>query len=293
VSTSASDQPAAPSVSLVVEALVAGLVDDAAVFPPRSASPADAVAEHRAHRSAWYADAVGPLVVRADQVADLLDVVAPGDDLQVAVVGSAEDGLAGLVEAAHLLLDQEGRAELAQVEIPLPTGHDPGVATRTLVDQLALSVPAYVEVPRAGFESALDVLAEDGAERAKLRTGGTSPQAYPSEAELAAFLRACVERRVPFKLTAGLHTALRTTTAEGVEAHGLLNVLAAVAAAVDGAATEDLAGLLAVRTAQPLLPVVAGADVAAVRGLFLSFGCCAVTDPLGSLASLGLLTADV
>jgi hypothetical protein len=279
-------------VSWVVDGLVAGLVDDAAVFPPRGASLDEAVAEHRTHRSAWYADAVGPLVVRAAQVADLLDVATPGDDLRVAVVGSADDGLAGLVEAAHLLLDQEDRAELAQVEIALPVGHDPGLATRTLVDQLALSVPAYVEVPRVGFEAALDVLAEDGAERAKLRTGGTTAEAYPSEAELGSFLLACVGRRLPFKLTAGLHTALRTTTAEGFEAHGVLNVLAAVAAAVDGADVDAVVELLATRTVQPLLPAVAGADVAAVRRLFLSFGCCAVTDPLGSLAGLGLLTAD-
>jgi hypothetical protein len=231
-------------------------------------------------------------VVRAAQVADLLAVATPGDDLRVAVVGSAEDGLSGLVEAAHLLLDQEDRAELAQVELALPAGHDPGLATRALVDQLALSVPAYVEVPRLGFEAALDVLAEDGAERAKLRTGGTTADAYPSEAELGSLLRACVERRLPFKLTAGLHTALRTTTAEGFEAHGVLNVLAAVAAAVDGAEADAVVELLAVRNVQPLLPVVMGADVAAVRRLFLSFGCCAVTDPLGSLASLGLLTAD-
>ena len=42
-----------------------GLVDDAAVFPPGNAALPDAVAAHREHRAAWYADLVGPLLVPA------------------------------------------------------------------------------------------------------------------------------------------------------------------------------------------------------------------------------------
>ncbi|HET7069998.1 MAG TPA: hypothetical protein VFI40_04175, partial [Nocardioides sp.] len=42
----------------------AGLVDDAAIFPPGDAPLADAVAAYTQRRDEWYADLVGPLVVR-------------------------------------------------------------------------------------------------------------------------------------------------------------------------------------------------------------------------------------
>jgi hypothetical protein len=270
-----------------VAGLVLGLVDDAAVFPPGNASVADAVAAHRVHRRAWYAEAVGPLLVRSSDVVTLLESTVPGDDLLVGLI--ADEGLTGLVESIGLLFDHDERASLAQVEIALPAGHDPGEATQVLLDQLAFSATAYVEVPRAGWEAALDVLAHDGAERAKYRTGGTAADAHPSEDELAAFVRGCLDRGLAFKLTAGLHHAVRGRSPEGFEQHGVLNVLAAVAAGLDGGSAADLASVLAERSPGPLAEIVGRADVAAVRRSFASFGCCGVTDPIGDLAALGLL----
>ena len=64
------------------------LLDDAAVFPPGNLPLAEAVVAHRAHRASWYADLVGPLVVPAAALDDLVDegpldvaVVAPLDQL--------------------------------------------------------------------------------------------------------------------------------------------------------------------------------------------------------------------
>ena len=278
-----------PDIRETVRGLVARLLDDAAVFPPGDAEVDAAVAAHRTYRSAWFADLVGPLLVRASQVDALLGATDAGDDLELGLV--ADSGLAGLVEGVHRLLDQDDRVRLAQVEIALPTDHAPGAAARVLVEQLALSSTAYVEVPRAGYEEALDVLARDGAERAKYRTGGAAPDAVPDEAELAAFLRACLDRRLAFKLTAGLHHALRTTVA-GTEQHGFLNVLAAVAVGGAGADVGDMARLLALREVGPVVHVLRDADVRAVRGAFVSFGCCGVTDPVDDLVALGLLSPD-
>ena len=271
----------------LVAGLVLGLIDDAAVFPPGNAATADAVSAHRDHQSSWYAEAIGPLLVRSSDVVTLLEATRPGDDLRIGLI--ADDGLTGLVESIGLLFDHDERAALAQVEIPLPPEHDPAAAMRVLLDQLAFSATAYVEVPRTGFEGALDVLAEDGAERAKFRTGGTTAAAFPSEAELAAFVSGCLERQLGFKLTAGLHRALRNTSARGFEQHGFLNVLAAVAAGRGGAREDELAYLLGLRSAEPLLQRLADVDVAGVRRSFVSFGCCGVTDPVDDLVALGLM----
>jgi hypothetical protein len=275
-----------------VGALLRGLVDDAAVFPPGNATVPAAVTEHRLHRRAWYGDLVGPLLLRPAQVPEMLDAAAPGDDLDVGVVADANAGLAGLMAGAHALLDQDDRAHLVQAEVALPSGHDPATATRVLVDQLALSVPTYVEVPRTGFEGALDVLADDGAERAKYRTGGTAAGAVPSSAELAGFLRAALDRRLSVKLTAGLHHAVRGPLDDPDAQHGVLNVLAAVGAGVDGADAAAMARLLDTVQLDPLLGVLDGVDVPAVRRSFVSFGCCGVTDPVGELVALGLLDGD-
>ena len=53
-------------------AAVRRLVDDAAVFPPAAPPLPDAVAAHREHRAAWYADLVGPLLVPGVRAAELI-----------------------------------------------------------------------------------------------------------------------------------------------------------------------------------------------------------------------------
>ena len=212
---------------------------------------------------------------------------AQGDDLRIGLI--ADSGLTGLVEAIGLLFDHDERAALAQVEIALPAEHQPESAMRVLLDQLAFSATAYVEVPRRGWEGALDVLAEDGAERAKYRTGGTSADAYPSEAELAAFVSGCLDRRAGVQahgrpaprpsqhLRRGLRAARLPQRARGRRA----------------ASTERRPGTSprcspSVRRRGPRIDL-GGADVAAVRRSFVSFGCCGVTDPVDDLVALGLL----
>jgi hypothetical protein len=154
----------------------------------------------------------------------------------------------------------------------------------------------YLEVPRAGFADGLDRVAQGGWRAAKYRTGGTTADAFPDEAELAAFLLACAARGLPFKLTAGLHHAVRRTDpGTGFEQHGVLNVLAATAAALAGRDAATVAGVLAERRPEPLAAAVASwslSECRSVRAGFRSFGCCGVTDPIGDLAALGLLEEE-
>jgi hypothetical protein len=154
-------------------------------------------------------------------------------------------------------------------------------------------VPVFVVVPWDETQpGVLDALASAGA-HAKLRTGGTTAEAFPSEVRLAAAIDGCLARGLAFKCTAGLHHAVRhTATDTGFEHHGFLNVLLATAALLDGAGVPGAAAVLAERSPSTLAGSARRLDgdrIAAVRARFRSFGTCSISEPLDDLAALGLL----
>ncbi len=275
------------------------LVDDAAVFPPGNAPLPDAVRGHALHREAWYADVVGPLLVPAAAVADLVRVLDLRD--AVAVPGVVADPLAlvlvarpgadpATMTAALDALRDEVRVRVVGVEL----GWQQGWRSLGLDD-----VSVALEVPR-GHDHAVAVadvhsaLAQGWPVVAKFRTGPTAAWAWPDEGELASFLR-LVAPEVPFKLTGGLHHAVRGTydvAGTPEENHGVLNVLVATSAALAGAGQDEVTALLNVRDTVALADLVDAwpdATAARVREAFTAYGCCTVTDPVGELADRGLL----
>ena len=261
-------------------------MDHAGVYPPASLDLDAALADFRALTRGDRADLLGPLLVPASRAGELRDLLLGSDTLAVALI--ADDGLASLARGRDALLDDD-RVALVHLEVALPPDLDPALSAEAYLDHLDFTAPAFLEVPRRGFEAALDVIAADGAERAKYRTGGVEAAAHPSEAELAAFIVGCARRRLAFKLTAGLHHALRTTTDEGFEQHGVLNVLAAVDAAAQGADERAVAAVLALREVEGVAEALAGGDPRRARALWRSFGCCAPAEPIDDIERLGLL----
>ncbi|MGB7820416.1 MAG: hypothetical protein WBL35_16980 [Ornithinibacter sp.] len=273
--------------------LLRGLVDDAAVFPPGNASLPDAVHGHRRHRAAWYADCVGPLLVPAAAHTELAEVVAgdpAGPPIEVGLVVRPDDDPTALATALDALAHVD---DVTAVAAELGWQWD----WRALgLDHVAVAL----EVPRGTtHDSALvDIrtAAREGLHVvAKFRTGPTPTWPWPDEDELAAFLCVTAAAELPFKLTGGLHHAVRGSyPVEGSpqENHGVLNVLLATASALEGAPREEVAALLALRDGQALAGLVSawsGATVTSVRERFTAYGCCTVTDPVGELADLGLL----
>jgi hypothetical protein len=267
----------------------AGLLDDAAVFPPGNLPLPEAVIAHRAHHRARYASMVGPLVLPAAALAGLAPLLGPGPDavsLSVTLPGTPA-ALADAVTAAAAL---DG-ARLAAVEVTVPDGTPAGDLLAALDGGLPGGVTGYVEVPRDQRRGdVLDALADTGY-RAKFRTGGVVPGAHPGEQELATAIGAAVGRGLVFKCTAGLHHAVRRTDGD-LEQHGFLNVLLATGAALRGGGAGELAALLAQRDPAQVAAQVAALDagrLAAARASFVSFGTCSVADPLHDLITLGLL----
>ncbi|MEU8299262.1 hypothetical protein AB0C04_18510 [Micromonospora sp. NPDC048909] len=282
--------------STQVPALLDGLVDDAAVFPPGSAALPDAVAAHRRHRTAWYADLVGPLLVPASAVAagELNGLVDPTEGFVVGIVG--DTGIESLPLALSFLAPHGVTAR--QVEVAVARrGEDPlpGISSLLrLLGRLAGVDAVYAEVPLAfGLMGALDALAAARADglpvAAKFRTGGLAAELFPTPSELAAVICACRDRDLPFKLTAGLHHAVRHLDPEtGFTHHGFANVLAATLAAAEGAGVPAVAELLTAADPRPLVQRVEG-RLDAPRPLWIGFGSCSIEEPLTDLTQLRLV----
>lgn len=274
---------------MVPRTLFAALVDDAALFPPGNAPMDQALKEHAAVRPTSRSQFVGPFLCPASRVTELRAHLPADESIRLALVFDV-DG-----DDAHAALRACGADDTLELVAVEASAQRLGTDAATVGGNLSRlpGVTGFLEVPRTGFDDALDLVSGSGWHAAKYRTGGTTPEAFPSELELAGFLVAATERRLPFKLTAGLHHAVRTTDAgTGFEQHGVLNVLVATRVAQSGGAEEDVAAVLAQRSEAALVEFVSAWDeqtCSGVRASFRSFGCCGVHDPLDELGALGLL----
>jgi hypothetical protein len=275
-----------------VPTLLAGLIDDAAVFPPGNAAVADALTGHTRHRSAWYSDLVGPLLLPVSILAEL-----PAQQLPQRIGAIGDTGVA---VAADVLATADSRWN--QYEVPVAKrGEDPEPGLRQLLAAVATAdqvtaggIDIYAELPLTfGLTGALDILASERAAgvpvAAKFRTGGLAAELFPTPVELAAVICACRDRQLPYKLTAGLHHALRHTDPEtGFTHHGFLNVLAADLLAAGGAEPSDVAEVLANVDPRPVLALLEG-RLDHPRPLWVGFGSCSIDEPVADLVTYGLL----
>jgi hypothetical protein len=282
--------------------LLRGLFDDASLFPPGDLPMPAAVAGHVRHRAAWYGDMAGPFVCPETRIAELRRVltaaVVPEIDLSVVVTGGAQ-----ALESAVESVAADPRLRLRAIEVPVRRDAEPEQAVAELVaalDQTLLAGAAgYIEIPLASLAddtAAGDLLGPIGGHgyRPKLRTGGVTAAAFPDEGALAAGLLAVTSRRLEFKCTAGLHHAVRQAAADtGFEHHGFLNVLLAVAAALDGADLDEVAAVLADTDSGQVagrLSALEEDQARMVRSFFASFGTCSTDEPVADLVALGLVS---
>jgi hypothetical protein len=274
-------EPSIPGVFL-------GFFDDAAVFPPGLAPLETAVAEHLARRRTRLAAAIGPLVLPLKDL-DRARELAAGQDqsggpIQVSAVtpaGRLRDALAA-AEAAG--------PELEVVAVELKTSPQKPAWTRELDEASGAAGPVQVYAELTADQvgdGALGLLAGTGL-RLKYRTGGIEAGLFPTPEQLAAVLAAAVSGNIPFKLTAGLHRAVRyTDPATGFTHHGFLNIAAATALAHEGAEETEIEAVLCQTNPQVLANRFAALP-GNWRTSFTSFGTCSVAEPAETLEDLGL-----
>lgn len=278
---------------VTISPLLAGLCDDAALFPPGNAPMDAAVPAHLAHERSDHAALVGPFVFPAPRLGELPAIVAQQDgELELSLTVPA--GTDAVPASLEQLRSMDG-VKLVAMEIGVPDGQAPDALLTALVEIAAAApgVEIFVEVPRDDRRPAILAGLVGTPYSAKFRTGGVVATAYPDEAELAAAIHTVATSGVRFKATAGLHHAVRNTDPDtGFEQHGFLNLMLATHRATDGATVEEIAATLADRDGTALAGALAGLSAEAVDALranFRSFGTCSISDPLTELVGLGLV----
>lgn len=248
-----------------LRALLERLIDYAGIYPPAALPLETSVANYSSYQSGEFSWMLRWLVVGTNELQSLPNSL----DGSISLLSETDDARAATIESKGVVQAKH---------------------------------PVYCELALANLEQ-LDAVKTAG-NFAKIRTGGVKPEAIPSPKDVAAFIIACAERRLPFKATAGLHHPIRAEYALTYEAdapravmHGFLNVLMAAAFAWQG--EKNIEAIIA-ETDATAFTFDGGAKW---RGLTLtveqirdarenfmhSIGSCSFDEPVHELQALGLL----
>lgn len=284
-----------------LQTLLHGLIDYAGLFPPAGVDMPTAVRNYERDRSGDHAAMLGRFILPAQRLGEFrtaFNAVCCDERispwlLNVLSSGNADEDarLAGeFVEGAAFLDSLETKAVSVEQEWQV----------------IHTALPTYVEFDPSLCDQMIPVLAKQGS-RAKVRTGGTTPDAFPSTAQIAHFLVVCAKSKVPFKATAGLHHPIRSIhkltyepDSASTTMHGFVNVFVAAAMAYSGAQEADVLAVLeeensaafvwsatSLKWRKHRLPTRQIKE--ARRDFAISFGSCSFLEPVEDLQKLGWL----
>lgn len=298
-----------PAPSLRV--LLYAIVDYAGLFPPASLDMARATHEYARHRSGPDAWALGRFVLPAARL----------DEFEAA----AKDVLpreAANSWALSALLGSDLEEDLLRIE-RFNERHGDARLGAVLVDTVELKTHAARDVMRAAdlldrrFDTYMEVpVHEDPAEiiaaithtvaKAKMRTGGVTPDAFPTSAQVLRFIQRCIAHDVAFKATAGLHHPWRAEypltyahDAPRKTMFGFLNVLLCAAALLGELGEATALALLEERDPWSVAFDAEGAlwhgqrldteMLERARESMAAFGSCSFGEPMDGLRDVRLL----
>lgn len=298
-----------PAPSLRV--LLYAIVDYAGLFPPASLDMADAIREYAQHRGGGDAWALGRFVLPAARLeefeaaaTDILPREAASSWALSALLGSDLEEDLGRIERFN---DRHGDARRGAVlvdTVELKT-HTPRDVMRAS-DLLDRRFDTYMEVPVHEDPAEMVAAIARTVAKAKIRTGGVTPDAFPTGAQLLRFIQRCIAHDVAFKATAGLHHPWRAEypLTYGPDAprgtmFGFLNVLLATASLLAGM-REDLAqSILDERDGRAVMFDGEGARwrgqrfdtdlLERARECMAAFGSCSFREPMDDLRGVNLL----
>jgi len=232
-----------------LETLLAKSIDYAGMFPPCSLALEPAVqnqAQYVHSPEAWMLNTFVLPIEQFDAAKQLLSLFDPAHPLRVAALGpKTVDGNAFLdaLEDADAAIRSFSRYDVdlisvGHLEMFLP--HDVDLALLKEARSIIGDLPVFWEAPPGRAEQTIGLLAEHNSDEDaatfgyKLRTGGVTPDAFPTSAQIAAALVTPATHQLPIKFTAGLHHPVRQFRDEvKTKMHGFLNVLGAAVLAAE------------------------------------------------------------
>lgn len=289
-------------------ALLSEIIDYAGLFPPSQVSMAEAVLNYATYKSSNYNWLLGRFVVPAARLDDFLENTGdfvprkPEKSWRLSVL--AGENLTDSIRRIQTFNEQNSpRIACDVLELKAFTASEIENAVNAIPDYLT----AYFEIP---IDHRLADLVTELAirrQRAKIRTGGVTNDAFPTTAEIIRFIRTCLAANVPFKATAGLHHALRCFKPLTYESnapmgamHGFLNLFLAVGFARQGFKPSLLESLLEDEFAESFEftegavtwhrdYILTAAQIAQTRRSIISFGSCSFDEPVADLQEMKIL----
>ncbi len=191
--------------------LLSEIVDYAGVFPPSKLAMSEAVINYATYRNSNYGWMLGRFVVPVGRFGEFLDAAKDfverdknGGAWRLSVLASED-----IYETVRQIEDFNAKNAPYIVCDALEVKAN----SSSLVEKIASAVPpsieTFFELPLNGDLADLVSTLAIRKQNAKIRTGGVTPEAFPTAKEIIRFVRTCLAANVPFKATAGLHHPLR------------------------------------------------------------------------------------
>lgn len=292
-------------------ALLNGLVDYAGLFPPAGEDMTTAVGNYADYSRGPDRAALGRFIVPLARLSEFESTataffptrrnakpwrvsVLVADDVRRAVDEMSK------FNARHAIGSSKGEAIIDVAELKATTIEEVANQQRDLMRTFT----SFFEIPLSGDVPSLVRAIREVSSRAKMRTGGVDPEAFPSARSIIEFMQECHKAGVAFKATAGLHHPIRaeyrlTYDADSPRAmmFGFLNVFLA-AALIHAGETDQTALDALLETDSSTMEFhdqylqwrdkrISAEQLSRARiDSAISFGSCSFREPIDELATL-------
>ncbi|AJD92912.1 hypothetical protein JMA_35950 [Jeotgalibacillus malaysiensis] len=299
------------------------IIDYAGLFPPALLSLDEAIrnyAEYQQHADAWM---LGRFVMPVGRITELeayLHLFSADRKLDLSVTGRPADTETWLKQfrsdmktLADFKAEHSNLVTVSMLELPLPSGVlDQSLFKKAAAETGDAQVFFEVTTPLHSREWEQHIIGtldqinyyNDSAKQKigfKLRMGGVTADAFPTAEQAAFVLKACSDRNIPQKFTAGLHHPVRMYREEvQTDMHGFLNVFtAAMLGRVCHLEQNEIAYILTDQHADHFSFQKDGfmwkelkvhtEEIRQLRAALYSFGSCSFEEPREDLQALRLL----
>lgn len=270
-------------------------MDYAGLFPPASLSLSESILNFKSYQSLESNWMLGNFIIPAGQLDELRKELEGVVEQKMVPVNLLSGSSTEDLKATADLVKKNTQSTIAITAIE--TTIAPSTKIKIPKELMELRLPLYLEVPLAeSSRNSFSEIARLGL-RAKIRTGGVTRDAFPTAENVVRFLSSCIEFRIPFKATAGLHHPINGSFpltyaphSELAPMYGHLNLMLATACLLLGGNRDESREILLEsnrRSFQFSDVGVSWKDVflpldllSKIRTeLFLSFGSCSFIEP--------------